>query len=142
MARDITKQESVFAEHYVLTRNGRQSAILAGYSETNASGAAHRLLKRSRVVDEIKRLETVLLTQTSVTRDQMEAFYLGIIGNGSAASIDQKLKAADLLCKLKGFYRRDLDLLLQMDEGELTQWITRTKQTMNVPHQIIQGDGK
>lgn len=138
MKKGLTQQEATFANHYMLTRNGRQSAILAGYSESNASQCGSRLLRRQRIIDEIKRLETSMLSETNVTRPMMEAFYVKLMRDKSS-TIDQQLKAGDLLCKLMGFYRRDLDLLLGMDETELAQRIQRTREglTIEAEHKLI-----
>lgn len=138
-AKALTPQESVFAKHFVLTGNGRQSAILAQYSTVNASGAAFRLLKRERVLNEIKRLQNSMMIpdHKGVTREMLENFYVQIMKD-KANSVDQKLKASDFLCKLKGFYRRDIDVLLALDSHELQQTIDRLKDnTVDINHQNL-----
>ena len=138
MARGLTQQEQKFSKHYALTSNARQSAILAGYSQSNASQAGSRLLKRPRVLSEIKRLECTLLNESKgVTRDMLQGFYVGIMTDRTA-SIDQRLKASDLLNKLRGFYRRDLDILLQMDSTELEEAITRVRgNVIETQHELL-----
>lgn len=137
MKRGVTKQEAVFAQHYILTRNGRQSAILSGYSETNASQCASRLLKRERVRNEIKRLEASMLSESNITRPMLEAFYVGIMRD-KTATLDQRLKASDLLCKVKGFYMRSLDMLLGLSPDEIRQAIEEVK-TIDINHQLTNG---
>lgn len=139
-SKGLTPQEQVFAKHFALTGNGRQSAILAEYSPVNASGAAFRLLKRERVVNEIKRLQnTLLVDNRGVTREMVESFYVEIMRNKSN-SVDQKLKASDFLCKLKGFYRRDIDILLGLDSNDLQQTIERLRgNIVETNHQLLNG---
>jgi DNA-directed RNA polymerase subunit RPC12/RpoP len=126
MAHKLSKQEELFAQHYLLTRNGRQSAIQAGYSESNASQCASRLLKKERVRDEIKRLEASTLTESNITRPMLEAFYVGIMMD-KALTVDQRLKASDQLCKIKGFYMRSLDMLLGLSPDEIRRAIDEVK---------------
>ncbi len=137
MAKGLSKQESTFAHHYMLTRNGRQSAILAGFSESNASQCASRLLKRERVIAEIKRLEASTLSQSNITRPMLEAFYVQIMTDKSL-TVDQRLNASDKLCKIKGFYMRSLDMLLGLSPDEIRKAVEEVK-TIDINHQIGNG---
>ena len=137
MPKKLTPQEQIFCQNYALTGNARQSALIANYSETNASQTGSRLLKRPRVQDEIKRIQATNLNEGNVTREMLQAFYIGIMRD-QKNTVDQRLKASDFLNKLLGFYRRDLDILLNMDASELQQRIERFKgDVIDTGHKLI-----
>ena len=137
MPKKLTSQEQIFCQNYALTGNARQSALIANYSETNASQTGSRLLKRPRVQDEIKRIQATNLNEGNVTREMLQAFYIGIMRD-QKNTVDQRLKASDFLNKLLGFYRRDLDILLNMDASELQQRIERFKgDVIDTGHKLI-----
>jgi hypothetical protein len=54
--RKLTASEARFAQFYVTSRNGSDSARRAGYSPKGAHVAAIRLLKRDRVQEEMAKL--------------------------------------------------------------------------------------
>lgn len=138
MGKKLSKQEALFAQNYVLTRNGRQSAILAGYSESNASAAAYRLLQRDRIAQEIKRLDESSLSERNVTKPSIEAFYVGLMVDKTLTP-DQRMKAADLLCKLKGYYMRSLDKLLSMGPEEIRQAVREVQETILTTYRLSDG---
>lgn len=138
MGKKISRQEALFAEHYVHTRNGRQSALLAGYSDSNASAQAYRLLQRERVLAEIKRRETLVLSDSNVSKGMVEGFYIQLMADKTLTP-DQRMKAADLLCKLRGYYMRSLDKLLAMSQDEIRQAVREVQETVSTTYRLTDG---
>lgn len=46
---DLSPKQLIFVQEYIRTRNGRQAAIAAGYSEHSADSQASRMLKNDKV---------------------------------------------------------------------------------------------
>ena len=105
LAQKLTKKERIFADEYVKTTNGTQSAITAGYSEKTARSKGSQLLTKVNVrkyIDEVMHerskntiatADEVLEYLTSVVRgEEKDAFGLDV-------SIADRTKAAELLGK-------------------------------------------
>ncbi|MBS1542657.1 MAG: terminase small subunit [Bacteroidetes bacterium] len=138
MSSRLSRREQLFCQHYALSRNGRQAAAASGYAETSASSAATRLLKRDKITQEIRRIEGANLTESNVTRAALEAFLVKIIAD-TTLTVDQRLKAADQLAKLKGFYIRTLDKLLGITPNEIKEAIQDLQQTIDITPRITNG---
>ena len=98
LAQKLTKKERIFADEYVKTTNGTQSAITAGYSEKTARSKASQLLTKVNVrqyIDAVMNAtaDEVLEYLTRVVRgEEKDAFGLDV-------SVADKTKAAELLGK-------------------------------------------
>lgn len=105
LAQKLTKKERIFADEYVKTTNGTQSAITAGYSEKTASVTASKMLRKPKVrqyvdaimsersKDTIATADEVLEYLTRVVRgEEKDAFRLDV-------SVADRTKAAELLGK-------------------------------------------
>ena len=104
LAQKLTKKERIFADEYVKTTNGTQSAITAGYSEKTARSKGSQLLTKinvrqyidavmnERSKDTIATADEVLEYLTRVVRGEEDAFGLDV-------SVADKTKAAELLGK-------------------------------------------
>ena len=105
LAQKLTKKERIFADEYVKTTNGTQSAITAGYSEKTARSKGSQLLTKinvrqytdavmnERSKDTIATADEVLEYLTRVVRgEEKDAFGLDV-------SVADKTKAAELLGK-------------------------------------------
>ena len=53
----LTQKQLQFCEKYVTSRDAKNAALEAGYSETYANGKAYLLLKDERVLEKIDELE-------------------------------------------------------------------------------------
>lgn len=53
----LTQKQLQFCEKYVTSRDAKNAALEAGYSETYANGKAYLLLKDERVLEKIAELE-------------------------------------------------------------------------------------
>ena len=65
----LNKQQEVFCQHYVLSRNGSESAKQAGYSTIAAANQASRLLKREDIKQRIEDLEGTFSTDIDVIKE-------------------------------------------------------------------------
>jgi len=57
MMASLTQKQLQFCEKYVTSRDAKNAALEAGYSETYANGKAYLLLKDERVLEKIDELE-------------------------------------------------------------------------------------
>ena len=54
---ELTKKQIDFCESYVLTRNARESARVAGYAESYCNAQSHQLLKNDKIKNRITSLD-------------------------------------------------------------------------------------
>lgn len=57
MAKGLTEKQLLFCEKYLISRNSKQAALDAGYSESYANKKSYELLKDDRVKNKITALE-------------------------------------------------------------------------------------
>lgn len=67
----LTPKEIVFAQEYIIDKNGSRAAACAGYSVSAAKQQAHLLLKKKRVRDEVNRLLKKQSVRLEITADQV-----------------------------------------------------------------------
>ena len=53
----LTEKQLLFCEYYVTSRDAKNAALEAGYSEAYANSKAYRLLKDERVLEKVATLE-------------------------------------------------------------------------------------
>ena len=103
----LTPRQDEFCRHYAAQPVATRAAVLAGYSEDNASGYGSRLLKNPLILDRIaafraaERIHYVLERDT--VHDKLEALFFDALGhrNHAAAVSALKLQAA-----LAGMFQR------------------------------------
>lgn len=105
LAQKLTKKERIFADEYVKTTNGTQSAITAGYSEKTASVTASKMLRKPKVRQYIDAIMDERSKSTIATADEVLQ-YLSRVMNGEEkdafgldVSVADRTKAAELLGK-------------------------------------------
>lgn len=105
LAQKLTKKERIFADEYVKTTNGTQSAITAGYSEKTASVTASKMLRKPKVRQYIDAIMDERSKDTIATADEVLQ-YLSRVMNGEEkdafgldVSVADRTKAAELLGK-------------------------------------------
>lgn len=105
LAQKLTKKERIFADEYVKTANGTQSAIAAGYSEKTARSKASQLLTKVNVRQYIDAVMNERSKDTIATADEVLQ-YLSRVMNGEEkdafgldVSVADRTKAAELLGK-------------------------------------------
>ena len=105
LAQKLTKKERIFADEYVKTTNGTQSAIKAGYSEKTASVTGSKMLRKPKVRQYIDAIMNERSKNTIATADEVLQ-YLSRVMNGEEkdafgldVSVADRTKAAELLGK-------------------------------------------
>jgi len=94
----LNKQQEVFCQHYVLSRNGSESAKQAGYSTIAAANQASRLLKREDIKQRIEDLEGTFSTDIDVIKELEKQYtYANTQGHTNSA-----IKALELLSRVRG----------------------------------------
>tara|TARA_R110000751_G_scaffold66836_1_gene136595 strand:+ start:58 stop:540 length:483 start_codon:yes stop_codon:yes gene_type:complete len=94
----LNKQQEVFCQHYVLSRNGTESAKQAGYSSVAAANQASRLLKREDIKLRIEDLEGTFTTEIDVIKELEKQYtYANTQGHTNSA-----IKALEMLSRARG----------------------------------------
>lgn len=98
---DLTNRQIKFCEHYILTRDIKQSSLNAGYSQSYSKSKAYELLKDGRIIEKITHLEN--------EHNQNHFKKLSLIANTELENIlansendSAKLRAIELVYKLSG----------------------------------------
>ena len=105
LAQKLTKKERIFADEYVKTTNGTQSAITAGYSEKTARSKASQLLTKVNVRQYIDAIMNERSKDTIATADEVLEYLTRVVRGeekdafGLDVSVADKTKAAELLGK-------------------------------------------
>lgn len=105
LAQKLTKKERIFADEYVKTNNGTQSAITAGYSEKTASVTASKMLRKPKVRQYIDAIMDERSKDTIATADEVLEYLTRVVRGeekdafGLDVSVADKTKAAELLGK-------------------------------------------
>jgi phage terminase small subunit len=100
-------RERRFVLEYAKSGNGKQSAVVAGYSVRSAHTLASRLLKKVYIRAALERLNAEIMAELNFTPDRI----LRELGRVAAADVDlkgnDKVKALTELAKLSGMYFGD-----------------------------------
>lgn len=105
LAQKLTKKERIFADEYVKTTNGTQSAIKAGYSEKTASVTGSKMLRKPKVRQYIDAVMNERSKDTIATADEVLEYLTRVVRGeekdafGLDVSVADKTKAAELLGK-------------------------------------------
>lgn len=105
LAQKLTKKERIFADEYVKTTNGTQSAITAGYSEKTARSKGSQLLTKINVRQYIDAVMNERSKDTIATADEVLKYLTRVVRGeekdafGLDVSVADKTKAAELLGK-------------------------------------------
>ena len=105
LAQKLTKKERIFADEYIKTTNGTQSAITAGYSEKTARSKGSQLLTKINVRQYIDAVMNERSKDTIATADEVLEYLTRVVRGeekdafGLDVSVADKTKAAELLGK-------------------------------------------
>ena len=105
LAQKLTNKERIFADEYLKTTNGTQSAITAGYSEKTARSKGSQLLTKINVRQYIDAVMNERSKDTIATADEVLEYLTRVVRGeekdafGLDVSVADKTKAAELLGK-------------------------------------------
>jgi len=99
--KKLNRRHLLFIEHYCLTKNGTESAKIAGYGEKCACSQAIRLLKDPLVVEQVDKKCNDMLAVYDLS-EQVIKSELGKIANGDRQADATHVRALELLAKIKG----------------------------------------
>ena len=111
----LNKQQEVFCQHYVLSRNGSESAKQAGYSTIAAANQASRLLKREDIKQRIEDLEGTFSTDIDVVTE-LEKQYMAAKSNNHGQTA---IKALEMLGRIRGANPDNVDQSPETLETEI-----------------------
>ena len=134
----LTEKQQRFIDYFIQSANATQAALLAGYSQKTSYSQGQRLLKNveiKSVIDErLKSLESELIAKseeilqylTSVLRGEAIEEVIATVGIGrgkteivkvnKAPSTKDRLKAAEILCRIFGLFNAEK---VEVDAGEI-----------------------
>ena len=118
---DLTARQIKFCEHYIITRDIKQSSLEAGYSLSYSKSKSYELLQKSKVLEKIKELENEY--------NQNHFKELSLIANTELKNIlvnsendSAKLRAIELVYKLCGI----------IQDEKMSLHINNTNATTNI----------
>ena len=97
----ISFKKNKFVTEYLLSFNATKAAIAAGYSRKTAYAIGSKLLKDSKVKEEINRLMTEQREVILLTRSERQKFWQDVMMNKENEMHD-RMKASELLAKSFG----------------------------------------
>lgn len=118
---NLTPKQRKFVESYILTFNGTQSAIKAGYAESGARTQASRLLTNDNVKSAINKGIEEIVKQTDDKRAYLINFWKEVIEDPKI-SINQRLRASDMLAKHLAMYNNILEIKGSKDAPIKVVW--------------------
>ena len=140
LAQKLTKKERIFADEYVKTTNGTQSAITAGYSEKTARSKGSQLLTKINVRQYIDAVMNERSKDTIATADEVLEYLTRVVRGeekdafGLDVSVADKTKAAELLGKRHMLFNKvKLDAEIEIDISD------RMKQARVKSDEVQQG---
>lgn len=98
---ELTTRQQKFVDNYALCGVGSKAAIAAGYSEGSAEQQASRLLTKDKVKDALAVREEGLAKLADIADQEIIAAIKREIQDDSP---QVRLKALDMLAKIKGLY--------------------------------------
>ena len=141
LAQKLTKKERIFADEYVKTTNGTQSAITAGYSEKTARSKASQLLTKVNVRQYIDAVMNERSKNTIATADEVLEYLTRVVRGeekdafGLDVSVADKTKAAELLGKRHMLFTDKVKLSAEV-EIDISD---RMKQARSKSNEVQQG---
>jgi hypothetical protein len=106
--QDLNKFQRAFIREWVVSNNGTQAAIKAGYSEKSAASQASALLKNPKIKRHIWALEREISRAAGIT---VELVSTGLLvearGEGPDTNSSARTSAWQLLAKLGGLFKED-----------------------------------
>lgn len=100
----LTAKQEKFCLNYAKSGNAVQSYISAyekNQSYSCAGVESHRLLKNPKIQARLKELDEVHKTKKIAQAEEIQIAMTDLLRNGTSK---EKLKAAEILCKIKGMF--------------------------------------
>lgn len=123
----LNTKQLAFVDEYLLDLNATQAAIRAGYSKKTAGEQSYELLKKPRIMNEIKIRKQELAIQYGIKIENIleKIFYVLNLQEDLGPAMDFNVyhKYLDMLNKMSGFYA-------------IENQINILNQTNNVPEEI------
>ena len=121
LAQKLTKKERIFADEYVKTTNGTQSAITAGYSEKTARSKGSQLLTKINVRQYIDAVMNERSKDTIATADEVLEYLTRVVRGEEKDAFGLDVSVADMLFtdKVKLDAEIEIDILDRMKQARV-----------------------
>lgn len=116
----LTAQQQKFIDAYVLTLNGTQSAIEAGYATSSAHVSATRLLKLDKIQSAISVLTAKAKNKHIATVAEVQEFWTATF-NDSKQTMANRLIASDKLARAHGLFLDRMEVTEKVIEVALPE---------------------
>lgn len=111
--KGLTEMQEKFCVEYVETRNGRVSAINAGYSPKSASVQASKLLTQDKIKKRIAQLRLEQGIDVRAGKEQLLESLYNIIDPLNGHEAQHILKAIEIISKIEGLYKDVPDIKVE-----------------------------
>lgn len=92
---ELTPREKRFIEEYIKEQNATKAAVGAGYSEKSAHVTGSRLLKKAKVLEEVRRIQQEQLDAASATAVEITEFLTAVMRGETTDEIIVKRQAGE-----------------------------------------------
>jgi len=121
----LTQKQKLFADYYISSGNGTESAIKAGYSKKTACEMGHENLRKPHIVEYIKERNDKLESERVADMQEVRELWSKILRN-QVEGVEMKdiLKASEYIAKTNGAFldkvehKGDLGLNITIDYGD------------------------
>lgn len=110
---ELTEMQEKFCQEYVETRNGRVSAINAGYSAKSASVQASKLLTQGKIKTRIAKIRQEQGIEVRAGKEQLLESLYNIIDPANNNEPQHILKAIETIAKIEGLYKDMPDIKVE-----------------------------
>ena len=100
----MTERQKKFAEYYVQSGNGAESARKAGYSQSYAEHRTDELLRNVEIQQYIKELSEKMQDERILTAKERQVILSDMIRNKDDIEPSDRIRAIDTLNKMTGEY--------------------------------------
>lgn len=111
--QELNPKQKAFCEAYIASGNAKQSAIKAGYLESNAEQTGSRMLRYAHVQAYLDKLSSKSTNKSIISAIERKEWLTKLILSDVEKKSDQ-LKALDILNKMEGEYIEKLQVSSEM----------------------------
>lgn len=144
MERELNRQQRLFCYEYLIDFNAKAAAERAGYSKRSSETLGLELLRKTHVKQHIESIQKARESISKVKAEHVEdeirkiammnpEDFVMAYGKGFIMTINHKLKALEMLCRIKGMFNDKLELTFkgmtrEQIKNMLQEWVKANEQ--------------
>lgn len=124
---DLTPKQKAFADYYIQSGNATEAAVKAGYNEKTARQTGYENLTKHYIKSYIETRMKEIESERIATAEEVMKFLTSVMRGEIKdqfeldASLQDRLKATDMLAKRFGLYTKDADSELKGKSRKVLQ---------------------